>query len=72
VLAPRDRATGKWQPLFARYAPLEVRPALAAALAASERWFQALLARVSCSELSLSAEEHAQLRDWDLPSDVEP
>lgn len=70
VLAARDPATGKWQPMFARYAPAETRPALAAALAASERSFQALLARTSCTELVLSPAEHAELRDWDSPADM--
>jgi molybdopterin-guanine dinucleotide biosynthesis protein A len=71
VLAPRDRATGKWQPLFARYDPPQVRAALEAALAAGERSFQALFARLSASELPLTEAEHAELRDWDHPHDIE-
>ncbi len=72
VLAPRDRATGKWQALFARYDPRLVRPALEATLAAGERSFQQLFARLPCTELLLDDAEHAQLRDWDYPADIEP
>ncbi|HEX7481705.1 MAG TPA: NTP transferase domain-containing protein [Polyangiales bacterium] len=70
VLAPRDSQTRKWQPLFARYEPAGVQPALHAALHAGERSFQALLARLPVEELQLTAVEHAALRDWDTPEDV--
>jgi molybdopterin-guanine dinucleotide biosynthesis protein A len=70
VLAPRDPQTGKWQPLFARYATAQVHAALVATLAAGDRSFQALFTRLRCEELPLDKAEHEQLRDWDLPSDV--
>ena len=70
LLAPRDPQTGKWQPLFARYDSAALAPVLERALAAGERSFQALFARVAVAEIALSAEEHALLRDWDTPADV--
>ena len=72
VLAARDPASGKWQPLFARYDASSVGPQLTAALAAGETSFQALFRRLHAVELRLSAEEHAQLRDWDRPEDMRP
>lgn len=71
VLAARDHGSGKWQPLFARYASALVRPVLATTIAEGARSFQLLLRRVSCQELALDAGEHAELRDWDSPEDIE-
>ena len=71
VLAPRDIASGKWQALCARYASPLVAPVLAAAMAEGVRSFQALFGRIPVTELPLTRAEHAQLRDWDKPEDIE-
>lgn len=71
VLAARDPESGKWQPWFARYDAARVRPALGAAIAASERSLQRFLQGYDVEELVLQPAEHAQLRDWDEPSDVQ-
>jgi molybdopterin-guanine dinucleotide biosynthesis protein A len=70
VLAPRDPATGKWQPLFARYDAAVVLPVLRVAIDRGVRSFQDLLRELSVEELVLTTEEHAELRDWDTPEDV--
>jgi len=70
VLAPRDRGSGKWQPLFARYDSPRVLPELRAAITAGTRSFQQLLGRLAVEDLVLSEAEHAQLRDWDSPDDM--
>lgn len=70
VLAPRDVATGKWEPLCARYAPEVVRPVLTRALATGTRSFQAIFRELSVVELALSAAERRELRDWDTPEDI--
>jgi molybdopterin-guanine dinucleotide biosynthesis protein A len=63
------RRDGRWEPLCARYAAA-VLPVLDQALAAGERSFQALLRRLPVHELVLSADERAELRDWDSPGDM--
>lgn len=70
VLAPRDAATGKWQPLFARYQSATVAPLLTRAWAEGERSFQGLFKRLTVRELILDELERAQLRDWDTPEDM--
>jgi molybdopterin-guanine dinucleotide biosynthesis protein A len=70
VLAPRDPGSGKWQPLFARYASARVLPELRRAIDDGVRSLQGVLARVAVEELALSAAEHALLRDWDEPADI--
>jgi molybdopterin-guanine dinucleotide biosynthesis protein A len=70
VLSARDPATGKWQPMFARYAPEVVLPLLRAAIAAGVRSPQTFLRTLTVAELPLDDEERAQLRDWDRPEDV--
>jgi molybdopterin-guanine dinucleotide biosynthesis protein A len=70
VLAPRDGASGKWQPLFSRYAPQRVLPELRRAIDEGARSLQAVFARVPAEELQLTVDEHAQLRDWDEPADL--
>jgi molybdopterin-guanine dinucleotide biosynthesis protein A len=70
VLAPRDPASGKWEPLVARYQSPSVAPVLARALAEGERSFQGLFKRLHVVELSLHASERTQLRDWDTPADM--
>lgn len=70
LLAPRDAASGKWQTLFARHDGPSVSQPLRETLAAGERSFQSLFKRVAVSELALSPDERAQLRDWDTPEDM--
>lgn len=70
VLCPRDRETGKWQPLFARYDSRRVLPVVRAAIARGERSFQGVFREIDVDELRLSVAEHALLRDWDHPSDI--
>jgi molybdenum cofactor guanylyltransferase len=70
VLAPRDAATGKWQPLFARYAPRSVSGVLAREIAAGARSFQAVFRALAVEELELSSAEASSLRDWDTPDDM--
>jgi molybdopterin-guanine dinucleotide biosynthesis protein A len=70
VLAPRDPASGKWEPLCARYESRVVAPVLERALAEGERSFQALFKRLTVRELSVDAQERMQLRDWDTPEDM--
>lgn len=70
VFAPRDRTTGKWEPLCARYLPPLVRPALTRAIAAGARSFQDLFRELSVVELALSDAERSELRDWDKPEDI--
>jgi molybdopterin-guanine dinucleotide biosynthesis protein A len=72
VLCPRDPASGKWQPLFARYDPPRVLPALRVAVASGVRSFQTFLRTIEVAELALAEHERAQLADWDAPSDVRP
>jgi molybdenum cofactor guanylyltransferase len=70
VLAPRDPESGKWQPLFARYDSPRVLPQLRAEVARGARSFQSVLRGLEVAELTLSAAEQAQLRDWDEPADL--
>lgn len=71
VVAPRDPKSGRWQPLFARYASPRVAGPLQDALQAGERSFQALFARLSVEELQLNDAERAALVDWDAPEDID-
>jgi molybdenum cofactor guanylyltransferase len=70
ALAPRQ--DGKWQPLFARYAPAPALAAARSALNDGERALFSVLRRLGprAVELSLDSDEAAELRDWDAPSDV--
>ncbi len=69
VLASKN-ADGRWDPLCARYDPPLVTPLLTQALQAGVRSFQGLFATLAPTELTLSAEERAQLVDWDTPQDM--
>jgi molybdopterin-guanine dinucleotide biosynthesis protein A len=71
VLVPRDAPSGKWQPLFARYDSARVLPVVRAEIARGTRSLQALLGAVHVEELALTEAEHAQLRDWDEPADMQ-
>jgi molybdopterin-guanine dinucleotide biosynthesis protein A len=71
VLSPRDPATGKWQPLFARYDSSRVLPSLRAAIADGVRSFQTFMRTLEVAELPLSDAERALLRDWDHPADMQ-
>ena len=70
VLAARDPATGKWQPMFARYAPSIVLPPLRLAIASGVRSLQTFLRTQQVEELALDDAERDQLRDWDTPEDL--
>jgi molybdopterin-guanine dinucleotide biosynthesis protein A len=58
------------QPLFARYAPRAVLPAVEEMLTSSNKSLLGVLARVGICEMPLAAHEANTLRDWDQPSDV--
>lgn len=70
ALAPFD--AGRWQPLFARYAPATVLPVLDAALSRLDTSLQVLFDGLGdqAQVFELSALEQETLRDWDRPSDV--
>jgi molybdopterin-guanine dinucleotide biosynthesis protein A len=70
ALAPFE--AGRWQPLFARYAPATVLPILDAALSRLDTRLQVLFEGLGdqAHVLELSAPEQQTLRDWDRPSDV--
>lgn len=70
VVAPRRAPGAPWEPLFARYDAVRVRPVLAEALAAGERSFQRLFARLDVDELPLEAASRDVLVDWDAPEDL--
>lgn len=71
VLAARDPQVGKWQPWFARYAaPAAIGP-VREAIARSERSLQRVFAGMAIEEFVLDPEQHALLRDWDEPGDIE-
>ena len=71
VVAPRDPDTGKWYPLFARYDAPRVLPVARAAVAAGTRAFQTLFRSLEVTELRLTSDQRAQLRDWDRPEDMQ-
>lgn len=70
ALAPFEG--GRWQPLFARYAPAVVLPVLDAALSRLETSLQVLFDGLGAQArvFELSALEQQTLQDWDRPSDV--
>lgn len=70
VLAARDPATGKWQPMFARYAAATVLPRLELAITDGVRSLQTFLRTQEVQELALDDAERAQLCDWDTPEDL--
>jgi molybdopterin-guanine dinucleotide biosynthesis protein A len=70
VLAPRDRESGKWQALCARYDSARVLASLEHALARGERSFQGWLREVRVEPFALEPGEDLQLRDWDEPGDI--
>lgn len=69
VLAARSEA-GFWEPLCARYHAKAVLPSCQSAIAEGVRSFQRLFARLPVCELSLTAAERTELKDWDRPEDV--
>lgn len=69
IVAPRGSG-GFWEPLCARYRVATVAPELTRVLAAGERSFRALFARLNVHELALSTLERSELRDWDTKEDV--
>jgi molybdopterin-guanine dinucleotide biosynthesis protein A len=68
IAARRD---GRWEPLFARYDAAAVLPTALAHATARRGSLQALLDAVKADELTMSADEHAELRDWDTPEDAD-
>lgn len=70
ALAPREGS--RWQPLFARYAPADVLPALDAVLSRGDTALQGVLAALGdrAAVLALNDSERAALIDWDRPNDV--
>lgn len=70
VLCPRDPATGKWQPLFARYDAPRVLPAFRSAIASNTRSMQTVFRALEVTELKLTDSERTSLLDWDQPSDL--
>lgn len=70
VLAPKDAATGKWQPFFARYQSPVVAPVLTRALRDGVRSFQQLFDTLSPEELPLTPQQRMWLVDWDTPEDM--
>ena len=70
VLAARAADSGKWEPLFARYEPTKVLPALRRVAVSEYRSLQGVIVQAGVEELELTSEERAQLRDWDNPEDV--
>lgn len=69
-VAPRQ--AGKWQPLFARYAPESTLEAARAVVRDGDRSLQRVLARLGTelSELPLGDDEQRELFDWDEPADL--
>jgi molybdopterin-guanine dinucleotide biosynthesis protein A len=70
VLCPRDPATGKWQPLFARYDAVHVLPAFRDAITNGTRSMQTVFRALDVVELPLTDTERTALLDWDQPSDL--
>jgi len=70
ALALAPRRDGHWEPLCSRYEPSAALPALAECLAAQRHSLQGWLTAMGTSELSLSAAQLAQFRDWDTPDDI--
>jgi molybdopterin-guanine dinucleotide biosynthesis protein A len=70
ALAPRS--DGRWEPLFARYAPAAVLPVIDVALGRSLSSLQVLFDTLgsAAAELALSGDERGTLHDWDRPSDM--
>jgi molybdopterin-guanine dinucleotide biosynthesis protein A len=64
------RRDGRWEPFFARYDARAILPIAIAHANARRGSLQALLDAVNAEELTMSAEEHAELRDWDTPEDA--
>lgn len=69
-VAPRQG--GKWQPLFARYAPRSALGAARAVVQGGGRSLQMVLERLGTElcELPLDPDELLELRDWDEPADL--
>jgi molybdopterin-guanine dinucleotide biosynthesis protein A len=69
VVPTRRGPNAPWEPLLARYEPALVLPAVDATLAAGERSFQRLFARLMVAEFQAPGLSRA-LDDWDCPEDV--
>ena len=61
---------GIWQPLFARYSPSKVRPAVDAALVLPRAGLLSVFDRVDAREMLVDPAEERALIDWDEPADL--
>lgn len=68
VLAARRAEDAPWEPLLARYDSGRVLPVARASIAAGERGFQRLFARLSVERFVPTSSR--ALEDWDEPGDV--
>lgn len=68
IVAPRF--DGRWQPFFARYDPAQVEPLARAHAEQNRTALWQLLDAAGATELALSPDEAAQLRDWDTPEEM--
>ena len=70
IVAPRR--DGRWEPMCAVYDAARVLPWAEARIQSRRFSLQGLLDDAGAAAIDLSAIECAELRDWDLPQDVEP
>ncbi len=71
VFAPRDAASHRWQPLFARYEPRRVIPIVQERLTCDDHSLQSVVTLAGGETLPLTAEEWSILRDWDEEQDID-
>lgn len=69
VLAARRAEDAPWEPLLARYDSARVLPVARASIAAGERGFQRLFARLAVERFVPSSPRAYE--DWDQPGDVD-
>jgi len=62
---------GRWEPFCARWDAARALPAVDARIARGARSLTGLLDDVGAVPLELSADERAQVHDWDTPADVD-
>lgn len=70
AVAARTGTPPRWEPMLARYRVTEALPVVKEQLHAGALGLFALLNRLNATPLELSADEAAELRDWDTPDDV--
>ena len=69
LLAPRDPASQRWEPMLAWVAPERARDAVERSVRAGARSFQRVFSAMDCVEFVLTDQERACLEDWDSPED---